>query len=111
MNSDDFFYSESDPSDPQEQDNLAYQKALDETLGDEPRSVELRDMVMTLKMRYRNLASELDTLSEGPERQRLQRELNKLAEQIKVLAEEAEITRFVEDAVRVGIEMRRMESS
>ena len=33
-----------------------------------------------------------------------------LDEQIAALGEEAEITRFVEDSVRVGIEMRRLGS-
>jgi hypothetical protein len=87
----------------------AYEAALQEALGESPRSLELRDMVMTLKIRYRRLSAEMDTLEDDVERERLRRDLNKLAEQIKVLSEEAEINAFVEDTLRVNIEMRKFQ--
>jgi hypothetical protein len=111
MNSDESFFLEPDSEqNPVEAGDKDYEAALNEALGEGSRSLELRDMIMTLKVRYRRMSRDLES-TEGVEHERLQRDLNKLAEQIRVLAEEAEITRFVEDAVRVGVEMRRMESS
>jgi tRNA U34 5-carboxymethylaminomethyl modifying GTPase MnmE/TrmE len=83
-------------------------QALDEALGEVPRSRELREMKRVLAERHARLASDLDHADNDREREALRRELKKLDEHIAVLAEEAEITQFVEDAVRVGIEMRRM---
>jgi hypothetical protein len=84
------------------------QGALQEALGDDPRADELRHMKALLVERRARLSQEMDTAESPPEREALRRELKKLDEQIEVLGEEAEITRFVEDTVRVGLEMRRL---
>jgi hypothetical protein len=84
------------------------QGALQEVLGEDPRADELRHMKALLVERRARLAREMDTAESPPEREALRRELKKLDEQIEVLGEEAEITRFVEDSVRVGLEMRRL---
>ena len=85
-----------------------FQHALQEALGDEPRADELRQMWAVLIQRRARLCADLDVAEETTERESLRRELKKLDEQVAVLGEEAEITRFVEDAVRVGLEMRRL---
>ena len=85
------------------------QEVLDEALGDEPRAAELKRMRALLVQRRAGLAEDLDGAS-PEERRKLERDLAKLDEQIQVLGEEADITKFVEDAVRVGIEMRRMQN-
>jgi hypothetical protein len=82
--------------------------ALQEALGEDPRADELRHMKALLVERRARLAREMDTAETPPEREALRRELKKLDEQIEVLGEEAEITRFVEDTVRVSLEMRRL---
>jgi uncharacterized membrane protein YgaE (UPF0421/DUF939 family) len=84
-----------------------YAEALSEALGEEPRAHELRDMKRVLSERRARLSHDFDHAEDDKERESLRRELKKLDEQIAVLAEEADITKFVEDAVRVGIEMRR----
>jgi uncharacterized membrane protein YgaE (UPF0421/DUF939 family) len=82
-------------------------EALSDALGDEPRAHELRNMKRVLTERRAGLSADLDQAEDDKERESLRRQLMKLDEQIAILAEEAEITKFVEDAVRVGIEMRR----
>ena len=86
----------------------ALDEALNEALGDEPRADDLRAMKRVLIERRERLAADMDATQDAAERERLRRDLKKLDEQIAVLGEEAEITRFVEDAVRVGLEMRRL---
>ncbi len=68
---------------------------------------ELRNMKRVLSERRTRLGNDFDHADDDQERESLRRELKKLDEQIAILTEEAEITKFVEDAVRVGIEMRR----
>ncbi len=84
------------------------QDALREALGEDPRAEELRHMKALLVQRRARLSQEMDTAESPAEREALRRELKKLDEQIEVLGEEAEITRFVEDTVRVSLEMRRL---
>jgi hypothetical protein len=86
----------------EERDN-PMQDVLDEALGDEPRAAELVRMKALLVQRRAGLSEDLERVS-PEQRRKLERELAKLDEQIAVLGEEAEITKFVEDAVRVGIE-------
>ncbi|HVF09611.1 MAG TPA: hypothetical protein VNA16_02355 [Abditibacteriaceae bacterium] len=81
--------------------------ALDEALEDQPRAAELRHMRSLLQERRIRLTEDMNAEEDDATRAKLQRDLAKLDEQIAVLGEEAEITKFVEDAVRVGIEMRR----
>jgi hypothetical protein len=84
--------------------------AIDEALGDVPRAQQLRDMKRVLDERRTRLQVDFDQCDDDKERESLRRELMKLDEHVAVLGEEAEITSFVEDAVRVGIEMRRYNS-
>jgi hypothetical protein len=84
------------------------QGALQEAIGDDPRADELRHMKALLVERRARLSQEMDTAETPPEREALRRDIKKLDEQIEVLGEEAEITRFVEDTVRVSLEMRRL---
>lgn len=88
-----------------------YQEALSGALGDDPRADDLRLMRQALVERRQRLLHDLDTAESDPEREKLRRALHTLDEQIAVLGEEAEITSFVEDAVRVGLEMRRLNES
>lgn len=99
--------AERDEQDVRGEEDPELAEALAEALGDEPRAQELRDMKRVLSERRARLSNDFDHTSDDTERESLRRELKKLDEQIAILAEEAEITKFVEDAVRVGIEMRR----
>jgi hypothetical protein len=85
--------------------------ALESAFGEEPRAEELRRMHALLKERRTRLLEEQDAEQDEGTREKMRKEVGKLEEQIRVLAEEADITKFVEDAVRVGIEMRRLNSS
>ena len=91
-------------------DNDEFESAIDEALGEEPRAAELCRMRDALLERRRLLLLDLKTAEDQTAREKLKRELTKLQEHIKVLSEEADITNFVEDAVRVGIEMRKLEN-
>lgn len=84
--------------------------ALEDALGEDSRAVELRQMQAALQHRRELIVRELDIVEEA-ERGRLNGVLATLDEQIAILAEEAQITKFIEDSVRVGLEMRRLSSS
>jgi len=88
-----------------------FDAAVSEALGEEPRASELEEMHAALSERRVRLVHDLDTAEDGVLRDKLRRELTKLDEQIQVLREEANITKFVEDTVRVNLEMRRLSSS
>ncbi len=102
-------YSRSEGSGQTSGDDL--QEALSGALGDDPRADDLRAMRHALVERRQRLMHDLDTAESDAERDKLRRALHILDEQIAVLGEEAEITSFVEDAVRVGLEMRRLNES
>jgi len=98
---------------------LNAEQAVEEALEGEPRADELRQMRASLVLRRARLIEDLkavkadDALDEKAkvdESKKIRRDLAKLDEQIQVLGEEANISAFVEDAVRVGIEMRRMQN-
>ena len=88
---------------------LNAEQAVDEALEGEPRADELRRMRAALLLRRARLIEDFKA-SNADERKKIRRDLKKLEEQIQVLGEEANITKFVEDAVRVGIEMRKMQN-
>ncbi|MBV9470467.1 MAG: hypothetical protein JO316_21165 [Abitibacteriaceae bacterium] len=83
--------------------------ALADALGEDSRAAELRQMQAALQHRRELILREIDTVDEA-ERRKLNGVLDSLDEQIAILAEEAEITKFIEDSVRVGLEMRRLSS-
>lgn len=83
--------------------------AVDEALEGEPRAHELRKMRASLLLRRTRLMEDFRVANED-ERRKIKRDLMKLEEQIHVLGEEANISAFVEDAVRVGIEMRKLQN-
>jgi hypothetical protein len=87
-----------------------FNAAVDEALEDQLRAAELRRMRALLQERRTRLTEDLTGEEDSATRAKLERDLEKLDEQIAVLGEEAEITQFVEDAVRVGLEMRRFSS-
>lgn len=88
---------------------LNAEQAVDEALDGEPRADELRQMRAALLLRRARLIEDFKA-SNANERKKIRRDLEKLEEQIQVLSEEANITAFVEGAVRVGIEMRKMQN-
>jgi len=65
--------------------------------------------MMSGTQRRVSLAAEMNA-AEPALREELRKKLVTLDEQIEVLREEADITEFVEDAVRVGLEMRKLEN-
>ena len=97
--------------DERKSDDADYEAALEDALGNEPHAAELRRMQLLLIDRRRRLMADLESSEDDREKARLKRQLAELDTQIEVVGEEAQITKFVEDAVRVGIEMRRFESS
>ena len=99
-----------EPSFEEKHEQDLMQAALDEALGDDPRAAELHRMSAILIQRRLFLAEERDKIEDPKERAKLDKELKKLDEGARVLQEEANINQFVEDAVRVGIEMRKLEN-
>lgn len=98
---------------------LNAEQAVEEALEGEPRAHELRQMRLSLLQRRARLIEDLravkidetmDEAAKAAETKKIRRDIEKLDEQIQVLGEEADISKFVEDAVRVGIEMRRMQN-
>ena len=98
---------------------LNAEQAVEEALEGEPRAAELKQMRASLLLRRARLIEDLkaakidETMNEKSresESKKIRRDIAKLDEQIQVLGEEASISSFVEDAVRVGIEMRRMQN-
>jgi hypothetical protein len=87
-----------------------YTDPIDEALEGEPRAAELKRMRRVLAQRLAGLVEELKAETDETKRVALTRDIKKLREQVHVLGEEADITQFVEDAVRVGIEMRNLGS-
>ncbi|HEX8552756.1 MAG TPA: hypothetical protein VF681_14500 [Abditibacteriaceae bacterium] len=92
------------------QEDESYAAAMEEALEGETPSAELLRMSKLLRERRARLAEELTQTTDEKERQRLEKELKKSDEGARVLLEEAQINQFVEDAVRVGIEMRKLEN-
>lgn len=94
-------------------------QAVEEALEGEPRAHELKQMRLHLVQRRARLVEDIkaihvdetmDDAAKEAETKKIRRDIGKLDEQIQVLGEEADISKFVEDAVRVGIEMRRMQN-
>ena len=75
-------------------------------MGDRPRSGQLAEWAATLRARLAKMqeaAKQSD--SEGSSAPALQNELTRLQQQIAALEQEAAITQFVEDSVRVTLAM------
>ena len=89
--------------------DIELEPATEEALEGEPRAVELLKMKRALEGRRQMIADELPTIDDPVDRARLEKMLEELEEQIRVLSEEANITQFIEDAVRVGVEMRKLQ--
>jgi len=84
------------------------QSALQEARGDELSAAELRQMRDTLLRRRSALAGDLESATDEVVRVQLKKQLDELDEHIAILHEEATLTGFVEDSVRFGLEMRRL---
>lgn len=87
-----------------------YAAALDQALEGETPAAELRRMSALLQERRKRLIEDLTATTEPRERAKVEKEIDKLDEGARVLLEEASINQFVEDAVRVGVEMRNLGS-
>ncbi len=87
---------------------VAYEAALDEALGDVPRSDELSQMHEILAKRQQALAEDFEKTTDDAEREVLTRRLNELDEQVAILDEEARINRFVEDTIKFSHEVHRL---
>jgi cell division protein FtsB len=80
------------------------QSAIDQFLGDQPSSAQLRQWRETLLTRSRRLRQELKA-AKPEEAARLRARLAELERQIAALEQEELITEFVEDSVRVTLAM------
>jgi hypothetical protein len=82
------------------------ERAIREFMGDRPRSGELAEWAATLRARLKKLqeaARRPDAAGEAPPS--LRSEIARLEQQIAALDQEAAITQFVEDSVRVTLAM------
>jgi hypothetical protein len=86
-----------------------YEEAVAEALNQEPRAIELQRMKEALLARRARIEADLPVIEDESERALLQKSLDELDEHIAILTEEANITKFVEDAVRVSLEMRKLQ--
>ena len=93
-----------------ENEELSVQNAMEEALEGGERAADLRRFIAILVARFEGLKADFKSEDDETQKNRIKRELKKVAEQISVLSEEAQIAEFVEDAVRVGIEMRKLEN-
>jgi hypothetical protein len=80
------------------------QSAIDQFLGDQPSSVQLRHWRETLLTRLRRLREELKEAT-PQEAAALRARLREMERQIAALEQEELITEFVEDSVRVTLAM------
>ena len=83
---------------------------MQEALEGGERAADLRRFIAILVARFDGLKADFKSEDDAVQKNRIKRELKKVQEQIAVLSEEAQIAEFVEDAVRVGIEMRKLEN-
>jgi hypothetical protein len=83
------------------------QAAIDEFLSGKPTSDRLREWRDTLRQRAKRLRQELRTADQA-QASALRARLAELERQIAALDEEALITEFVEDSVRVTLAMGSM---
>jgi hypothetical protein len=93
---------------PEKSSSSEMNEAMQDALGGTPPSVELEQMLRALDVRKQRLQSDLDISDDEAEREHLRREMAQIDEHIAILREEADINRFVEDAVRVSQEMRKL---
>ena len=80
------------------------QEAIQDFLGERPGAAELRDWLTTLEHRVAALEEER-RIARPESRVGLDRKLTQLRKQVAALREEAAITEFVEDSVRVTLAM------
>jgi hypothetical protein len=80
------------------------EQAIEQFLGDQPRSEEWARMRQTLLERLRRVTEERDALP-SEQRAGLDARIRSMREQIAVLEREELVTRFVEDSVRVTLAM------
>jgi hypothetical protein len=78
--------------------------AIEEFLGDQPRSAQFRQWRLTLEARARRLRQEVES-ARPEQRSGLKARLAELDKQIAALEQEELITEFVEDSVRATLAM------
>lgn len=86
-----------------EEDASEERSAIDEVLGENPRSEQLRLMRAALEERRSAVRRERELAAEPAERARLAGRIRTLNRQIKALQQEEGITEFVETSVRVTL--------
>lgn len=84
--------------------SMEEEQAIEQFLGDQPRSEEWARLRQTLLERLRRVTQERDRLPPD-QRGALDARLQSMREQIAVLEREELVTRFVEDSVRVTLAM------
>jgi hypothetical protein len=104
------FPPESLPRNPHEEARreAEFDATLNEALDETPRAAELRHLRDVLRRRQSTLQRDFDVSDDRDERERLQKLLNELDEQVGVLDEEAGINQFVEDTIKFSHEVRRL---
>ncbi len=82
--------------------------AIDEALEGSLRAEQWANYVAALQGRRSRIERDLEVAHDAGERAVLQQKLDEIEEQIQVLREEENITKFVEDAVKFSYEVRRL---
>lgn len=89
-------------------DEQALDAAVEEMLEGSERSEQWRVYIEALLRRRSLLESEFDAINDPEEKKIVEAKMNEIDEQVKVLAEEASITQFIENAVKYSYEVRRL---
>lgn len=80
--------------------------AIEEALEGSMRAEQWGEFTAALRLRRERLQKDLELSEDADERAKLEARLDEVEEQIKVLAEEESITRFVEDTVKFSYQVR-----
>lgn len=85
---------------------------IDEFLHGQPRSETWQSLKETLAVRLADARAARDACdADDPRRAGLERKVRELAQQVRVLAEEEAVTRFVEESVRASLARPRIPGS
>jgi Lhr-like helicase len=83
-------------------------EAIEQALEGSERAETWADYVAALEARQQRLERDFEITDDEAERKLLQQKIDEIDEQVQVLREEENITRFVEDTVTFSYELKRL---
>jgi Lhr-like helicase len=83
-------------------------EAIEQALEGSERAETWADYVAALEARQKRLERDFELTDDEAERKLLQQKIDEIDEQVQVLREEENITRFVEDTVTFSYELKRL---